>query len=84
MEELNLDIAGEFLVMAATLIQIKSKILLPPVETETEEPIEDPRAELVQRLLEYKAFKEASSEFRERESIWWEHQCRAPLQRPCI
>lgn len=70
MKELNLDIAGEFLVMAATLIQIKSKILLPPVETEAEEPIEDPRAELVQRLLEYKAFKEASSEFRERETIW--------------
>jgi segregation and condensation protein A len=70
MKELNLDIAGEFLVMAATLVQIKSRVLLPPEETESEEPVEDPRAELVQRLLEYKAFKEASSEFRVKESVW--------------
>jgi segregation and condensation protein A len=70
MKELNLEIAGEFLVMAATLVQIKSKMLLPPEETESEEPAEDPRAELVQRLLEYKAFKETSAEFREKESVW--------------
>jgi segregation and condensation protein A len=70
MKELSLEIAGEFLVMAATLVQIKSKMLLPPDEKEAEEPAEDPRAELVQRLLEYKSFKETSSEFREKESIW--------------
>jgi segregation and condensation protein A len=70
MKELNLEIAGEFLVMAATLIQIKSKMLLPPDEEEVEEQAEDPRAELVQRLLEYKSFKETSSEFREKETIW--------------
>jgi segregation and condensation protein A len=63
MKLLDLDIAGEFLVMAATLIHIKSKMLLPPDETEGAEQEEaDPRAELVKRLLEYKKFKEAASE----------------------
>lgn len=70
MKELNLEIAGEFLVMAATLIHIKSKMLLPPDEEQTEEPLEDLRSELAQRLLEYQAFKEASSDLREREDIW--------------
>jgi segregation and condensation protein A len=62
MQELDLDVAGEFLLMAATLIHIKSKMLLPPEEaTEGEElEPEDPRAELVSRLLEYKKFKEAA------------------------
>ncbi len=69
-QELNLDIAGDFLVMAATLIHIKSKTLLPPDIKETEEPAGDPRAELVQRLLEYKRFKEASTHLRSREDIW--------------
>jgi segregation and condensation protein A len=54
---LNLDLAGEYLVMAATLIHIKSKLLLPPPE-EPEEEEEDPRAELVRQLIEHKAFKE--------------------------
>lgn len=62
MQELDLDVAGEFLLMAATLLHIKSKMLLPPEEAaegeEAEE--EDPRAELVDRLLEYKKFKEAA------------------------
>jgi len=61
MQLLNLDIAGEFLVMATTLMHIKSKMLLPPEESpddETEE--DDPREELVRRLLEYKRFKEAA------------------------
>lgn len=70
MKELNLEIAGEFLVMAATLIHIKSKMLLPPAEEEKEEPVEDPRAELVQRLLEYQSFKDTSQHFRKREEIW--------------
>lgn len=70
MKELNLEIAGEFLVMAATLIHIKSKMLLPPDEGQTEELTEDPRTELVQRLLEYQVFKEVSSKFREKENIW--------------
>ncbi|MFH1645578.1 MAG: segregation/condensation protein A [Candidatus Omnitrophota bacterium] len=59
MQILDLDIAGEFLLMAATLIQIKSKMLL-PIEQLEEEEQEDPRAELVKKLLEYKKFKEAA------------------------
>ena len=70
MKELNLEIAGEFLVMAATLIHIKSKMILPPDEEEKEEPSEDPRSELVQRLLEYQAYKESSGFLRKREEIW--------------
>ena len=62
MQLLDLNIAGEFLVMAATLMHIKSKMLLPPEETETVEEEIDPRAELVHRLLEYKKFKEAAGE----------------------
>ncbi len=62
MQELDLDVAGEFLLMAATLIHIKSKMLLPPEEGAEGEPVEeeDPRAELVDRLLAYKKFKEAA------------------------
>ena len=57
---LNLDLAGEYLVMAATLIHIKSRMLLPPPE-EPEEEEEDPRAELVRQLLEHKTFKEIAA-----------------------
>ncbi|MBI3306491.1 MAG: segregation/condensation protein A [Candidatus Omnitrophica bacterium] len=62
MKELNLEIAGEFIVMAATLIYIKSKMLLPQAEDEEDEEGGDPRAELVRRLLEYQAFKEVAKE----------------------
>lgn len=74
MKYLNLDVAGEFLVMAATLIHIKSRMLL-PVETDGDEDDdggEDPRAELVRRLLEYKQFKEAAAELVERGRQWRE------------
>jgi segregation and condensation protein A len=61
MRSLNLDLAGEYLVLASTLIHIKSKLLLPPDESEGEEEEGgDPRAELVQQLLEYQIFKEAA------------------------
>ena len=61
MKTLNLDLAGEFLLMAATLLHIKSKQLLPKiVEEDLEEEEEDPRAELVRRLLEYQKYKEVS------------------------
>ena len=63
MKLLDLNIAGEFLVMAATLMHIKSKMLLPPEEGEEEIPEEeDPREELVRRLLEYKKFKDAAAQ----------------------
>ncbi len=60
MQLLDLDTVGDFLVMAATLMQIKSKMLLPPDPVEVEQEQEDPRDELVRRLLEYKKFKEAA------------------------
>jgi segregation and condensation protein A len=59
MQELNLDVAAEYLVMAATLALIKSRMLLPGEDEEDDVSI-DPRAELVQRLLEYQRFKEAA------------------------
>ena len=71
MQTLNLDMAGEFLVMAATLIHIKSRMLLPLSEGETDEEEEggDPREELVKRLLEYQRFKEAASELGQRDVL---------------
>ena len=70
MQGLNLDVAGEFLVMAATLIHIKSRMLLPPGENEDEEEEEgDPREELIRRLLEYQQFKEAAEELERRELL---------------
>jgi len=62
MKELNLEVAGDFLVMAATLLQIKSRQLLPLDDQEEPEAEEsDPRAELVRRLLEYQQYKEAGA-----------------------
>jgi segregation and condensation protein A len=69
MRFLDLNVAGEFLVMAATLMQIKSKMLLPVDEIQSpEEQIEDPRAELVRQLLEYQKFQEIALNLRERET----------------
>ena len=79
MKELNLTVAGEFLVMAATLLQIKSKMLLPMEESiEDEEEGPDPREELVRRLLEYKKFKEAARQLDTQERLWREIYSRAP------
>lgn len=80
MKSLNLSIAGEFLVMAATLIHIKSKTLLPPAEEEADE--EDPRRELVARLLEYQKFKDAAEQLEERESLWREIFRKEPSPSP--
>ena len=66
LKALDLNVAGEFILMASTLVHIKSKMLL-PIEEETEEGEEyDPRDELVERLLEYQKFKEAAGELNER------------------
>jgi segregation and condensation protein A len=71
MKDLNLTVAGEFLVMAATLLQIKSKMLLPVEESaEDDEDGPDPREELVRRLLEYKTFKEAARQLDTQERMW--------------
>ena len=69
MRELNLDVVGDYLVMAATLAWIKSRMLLPP-ETSADDGEEiDPRAELVARLLEYQRFKEASEKLGDRQIL---------------
>lgn len=66
LESMNLDVAGEFLVMAATLTHIKSRMLLPVSEDQTEEPDEDPRADLVQQLVEYQRYREVAMALGER------------------
>jgi segregation and condensation protein A len=72
MEELDLEIAADYIYMAAVLIHIKSKMLLP--RDETAEQVEDPRAELVNRLLEYQRFKSVAETFAEldvvRMGVW--------------
>ncbi|MCH7886503.1 MAG: segregation/condensation protein A [Candidatus Marinimicrobia bacterium] len=65
MTALNLVLAGDFMVIAATLMRIKARMLLPPTPGEEEEDIEDPRRELVEMLIEYKRFKEAAGELRD-------------------
>ncbi|MDR6224555.1 segregation and condensation protein A [Desmospora profundinema] len=84
-QELELDIASEFLVMAATLLAIKSRMLLPRAEPvdlsdmmETEDGL-DPREELVQRLLEYKKYKRLSDALREREAERSQVYTRMPM-----
>ena len=58
MQTLNLNVAGEFILMAATLMRIKAKMLLPKPQLGDEDEVEDPRAKLIQQLLEYQRFKE--------------------------
>lgn len=67
MKEIDLEITSEFIVIAATLLEIKSKMLLPKVKKEEDEEEEDPRKELVQKLIEYKKFKSVAEYFKERE-----------------
>ena len=69
MQEMNLDVAGEFLVMAATLIHIKSRMLLPRHDPTQDDPEEDPREALVRRLLEHQKFKAAAELLHERETL---------------
>lgn len=71
MQDLNLDVAGEFLVMAATLIHVKSRTLLPrpPSLADDAEPEEDPREALVRRLVEHQKYKTAAGLLHERETV---------------
>lgn len=69
LEQLSVDDVGEFLDLASTLVEIKSRMVLPSAD-EVDEPLEDPRQELVQRLLEYKRFREAASVLDERGRQW--------------
>ncbi|MHB8062966.1 MAG: segregation and condensation protein A [Ruminiclostridium sp.] len=69
MQNLDLEVASEFLVMASTLLHIKSKMLLPDKKEQKEEEL-DPREELVRRLIEYKRYKEFTLELKEMEKKW--------------
>lgn len=69
MQQLDLEVASEFLVMASTLLHIKSKMLLPEKKEQKEEEL-DPREELVRRLIEYKRYKEFTLELKEFEKKW--------------
>ena len=82
MKELNLSFAGDFLVMASTLIHIKSRMLLPqePGPDPCDEDGEDPRSELVRRLVEYQQFKEVAGRLSEQERLWREVFQREPEQ----
>lgn len=82
MKLLDLDMIGEFLVMASTLIKIKSHMLLPQEETGIEEEIEDPRSELVEQLLEYEMYKERAKTLAEKEEAQSKLFTRPPTEIP--
>jgi len=79
LQQLDLDVAGEYLVMAATLLHLKSRLLLPGDETSDEEEEGDPRAELVRQLLEYQRFKEVADLLNRRDLLERDVFVRAPL-----
>ena len=77
-EKMNLEIASEYLVLASELLEIKSKMLLPSYKDENEEEEEDPREQLVNRLLEYQAYKEITKVLQEKESLRREIYTKSP------
>ena len=83
LEFIDIDLAGDFVVMASTLAEIKSREVLPQPEQEEEPTIdEDPRGELIQQLLEYKRFKDASTALEDRAAEWQERYPRLSDDRP--
>lgn len=87
LEILDLDLVGDFVAMASTLVEIKSRLVLPQPEEEQPEAADtelsdDPRSGLVQRLLEYKRFKEAATALEERAAEWQERYPRLSDDRP--
>jgi len=86
LELINLDLVGDFVVMASTLAEIKSRMVLPRPEEEQEiaTPLEDPRSDLVKQLLEYKKFKDAAKLLDEHASQWQEHYPRLADDRPTV
>lgn len=84
MKELDMEVSSEFLVLAATLLQIKSKMLLPSENEEEEQ--EDPREELVKRLIEYKKFKEKSEFLKELQNTGYDRFFKLPdlIERPPV
>ena len=82
MKLLDLGVVGEFLVMAATLMKIKSRMLLPQKEAGEEEEIEDPRSELVEQLLEYEMYKERAKSLEQKEEVQSKLFTRPPVELP--
>ncbi len=78
MQDLNLDVASEYLVMASELIEMKSKMLLPREQNDEEIEEEDPREVLIQRLVEYQKYKDMTKNFKEMESLRHEFYTKAP------
>jgi|CXWL01.1.fsa_nt_gi segregation and condensation protein A len=87
LELINLDLVGDFVVMASTLAEIKSRMVLPRPEEEQEVAAgleEDPRSDLVRQLLEYKKFKDAAKLLDDHASQWQEHYPRLADDRPTV
>jgi segregation and condensation protein A len=88
LQVIDLDVAGDFVVMASTLAEIKSRLVLPQPEEQAGEEIErpidgdDPRSELIHRLLEYKQFKDAALRLEARAAEWQERYPRLSDERP--
>ncbi|MHB8969542.1 MAG: segregation and condensation protein A [Pirellulaceae bacterium] len=76
LEAMDVDAVGDFLEMASTLVEIKSRSVLPHNEEEADEPLEDPRHQLVEQLLEYKKYKDAASMLEERSRQWQKRYAR--------
>ncbi|MFO1022142.1 MAG: segregation/condensation protein A [Planctomycetales bacterium] len=86
LEMIDLDLVGDFVVMASTLAEIKSRMVLPRPEEEPDltAPVEDPRTDLVRQLLEYKKFKDAAKLLDEHAAQWQEHYPRLSDERPTL
>ncbi len=78
MESLNLNIASEYLVMASELVEMKSKMLLPRYQDESEEEEVDPREQLINRLIEYQKYKDMTKNFKELEEVRREVYTKTP------
>ena len=83
---LDLDMAGDFIVMASTLTEIKSRLILPEPDVEQEQEIndEDPRSDLIRQLLEYRKYRQAASVLEEHASEWQERYPRLSNDRPRV
>ena len=83
LEAIDLDLAGDFLVVASSLAEIKSRLVLPQAEDPSEPELDaDPRSDLIQQLLEYKKFKDAANSLEEQAASWQEHYPRLTDDRP--
>ena len=82
LEQLDVDSVGDFLDLASTLIEIKSQLVLPQQDAEEQEEIEDPRQELVERLLQFKKYRDAAQQLDERGREWQERFARAASDLP--